>query len=133
MLPDRHQLELAVGATGEDQTPDLARPEGVDQLSRIFLLSHRIRKAGSFEHLNNILPTWITPTLRGDQSHTCLSKIVEISHQILMVGEPGTAYENEYFFRHALMQEAVYSDLLPGERTMLQETAAGGRPTIVVG
>lgn len=47
-----------------------------------------------------------------------------VAHQILIVGEPGTAQEDEYLFRHALMQEAVYSDLLPGERTRLHESYA---------
>ena len=47
-----------------------------------------------------------------------------VAHQILIVGEPGTAQEDEYLFRHALMQEAVYSDLLPDERTRLHESYA---------
>ena len=42
-----------------------------------------------------------------------------VSKQILVVEESGRAQEDGYVFRHALMQEAVYADLLPGERTLL--------------
>lgn len=47
-----------------------------------------------------------------------------VAHQILMVEESGTAHEDVYVFRHALMQEAVYTDLLPGERTRLHASYA---------
>lgn len=47
-----------------------------------------------------------------------------VAHQILIVEESGTGEEDEYVFRHALMQEAVYANLLPGERTRLHESYA---------
>jgi DNA-binding CsgD family transcriptional regulator/tetratricopeptide (TPR) repeat protein len=40
-----------------------------------------------------------------------------VSAHILLVGEGGTA--GAYSFRHALLQETVYDDLLPGERVRL--------------
>ena len=45
-----------------------------------------------------------------------------VSHQVL-VPDP-TAGVERYAFRHALLQEAVYDDLLPGERTRLHAAFA---------
>ncbi|TXS73815.1 helix-turn-helix transcriptional regulator [Streptomyces sp. me109] len=43
-----------------------------------------------------------------------------VGRQLLVPGEDGT-----YSFRHALTREAVYADLLPGERVRLHRTFAG--------
>ena len=40
-----------------------------------------------------------------------------VSHQVLLAGD--SAGVERYTFRHALLQEAIYDDLLPGERTRL--------------
>ena len=45
-----------------------------------------------------------------------------VGHQIL-IPDP-SAGEERYAFRHALLQEAVYDDLLPGERTRLHSAFA---------
>jgi DNA-binding CsgD family transcriptional regulator len=42
-----------------------------------------------------------------------------VTHQLLIPDGP-----DRYAFRHALLQEAVYADLLPGERVRLHATAA---------
>ena len=42
-----------------------------------------------------------------------------VTHQLLVPDGP-----DRYAFRHALLQEAVYADLLPGERVRLHATAA---------
>ena len=42
-----------------------------------------------------------------------------VANQVLVIGTDGT-----YAFRHALVGEAVYGDLLPGERTALHAAAA---------
>ena len=44
-----------------------------------------------------------------------------VAHQLLVPDEAATA---GYAFRHALLREAVYSDLLPGERTRLHARIA---------
>jgi DNA-binding CsgD family transcriptional regulator/tetratricopeptide (TPR) repeat protein len=47
-----------------------------------------------------------------------------IEHQILVVGASSFGSERDYAFRHALLQEAAYDDLLPGERVRLHRAYA---------
>lgn len=53
-----------------------------------------------------------------------------VSAHVLVVGEGGGS--GSYAFRHALLQETVYDDLLPGERVrlhgLLAQVLAGGSP-----
>jgi DNA-binding CsgD family transcriptional regulator len=53
----------------------------------------------------------------GLDVETALHEVV--AHQLLVPDGP-----DRYAFRHALLQEAVYADLLPGERVRLHATAA---------
>jgi DNA-binding CsgD family transcriptional regulator len=53
----------------------------------------------------------------GDEVEAGLREAV--THQLLVPDGP-----DRYAFRHALLQEAVYTDLLPGERVRLHATAA---------
>ncbi len=41
-----------------------------------------------------------------------------------MTGPAGDSGEGDYAFRHALLQEAAYEDLLPGERQRLHRAFA---------
>ncbi len=56
-------------------------------------------------------------TLSGDELETALREA--IAQQVLVPEEL-----DRYRFRHALLQEAVYSDLLPGERVRLHRAVA---------
>jgi DNA-binding NarL/FixJ family response regulator len=49
-----------------------------------------------------------------------------VAHQLLVAGPGGAADEagSGYAFRHALLREAVYTDLMPGERTRLHARLA---------
>ena len=47
-----------------------------------------------------------------------------VSSQILVTGTAADEPEGDYAFRHALLQEAVYDDLLPGERQRLHRSYA---------
>jgi DNA-binding CsgD family transcriptional regulator/tetratricopeptide (TPR) repeat protein len=47
-----------------------------------------------------------------------------VSSQVLVAGSAADGGESDYAFRHALLQEAAYDDLLPGERQRLHRAFA---------
>src|SRR4029077_8773990 len=49
---------------------------------------------------------------------------IAVGSQVLVAGSEGCGNEGDYAFRHALLQEAAYDDLLPGERQRLHRAFA---------
>jgi hypothetical protein len=56
--------------------------------------------------------------------HAVLGEAVEGAHAAVAHGILVTRSDTTYAFRHALVREAIYDDLLPGERTALHAALA---------
>ena len=68
--------------------------------------------------------TDLLAAVAGMEDETLLRSLREsVEHQILVPDDDGGA--SRYRFRHTLVQEAVYADLLPAERTRLHASFAG--------
>jgi DNA-binding CsgD family transcriptional regulator/tetratricopeptide (TPR) repeat protein len=111
---------LAAGATSSS-LPDTLREV---LLARVATLSEstqdlvRVASAGG---------TRIAPTLLSSVSGTAVSDLDGALREAVarhVLEQPEGAAEERYAFRHALVQEAVYGELLPGERTRLHAAFA---------
>ena len=69
--------------------------------------------------------TTCSPTSRRLADTDLLDGLREaVGNQILVTGSAADAVAGDYEFRHALLQEAAYDDLLPGERQRLHRAFA---------
>ena len=116
--------EELLAAAGEDGRADLPQTLRDLLLARVALLAEPTQE---FLRVASAAGQRVDPELLAaalDMDATSLYDALRecVSHQVL-VPDP-TAGVERYAFRHALLQEAVYDDLLPGERTRLHATFA---------
>jgi DNA-binding CsgD family transcriptional regulator/tetratricopeptide (TPR) repeat protein len=79
------------------------------------------------------IDTELLATVASGINDDCLTAIREVVDEHVLVRTHAAGADGRYAFRHALLQEAVYGQLLPGERTRYHQafarTLAGrGRP-----
>jgi ATP/maltotriose-dependent transcriptional regulator MalT len=109
---------LAAGATNGHELPTVLADLLLSRVEGLSPVTHRVLGA-------------ISATGRYRVRHTTLSRVLDLSadeldqalreaiqHHILITEKSG------YGFRHALLREAVYSDLLPGERVRIHAAYA---------
>ena len=115
------ELLAASGEDGRGELPPtlrdvlLARLVDLDEPTQEFL---RVASAAG----NRVDPALLAAVTSMDEAALYEALRVCVERQIL-VPDP-TAGTERYAFRHALLQEAVYDDLLPGERTRLHSNFA---------
>ena len=115
------ELLAAAGQDGRSELPQtlrdllLARVTDLAEGTQEFL---RVASAAG----QRVDPGLIAAALDMDSTALYDALRESVSHQVL-VPDP-TAGIERYAFRHALLQEAVYDDLLPGERTRLHAAFA---------
>lgn len=93
----------------------LARLAGLSQPTQELL---RVASAGGAR-----IPTALLAAVTGAADEALLDRLREAVSRQILVPLPDTERE-QFEFRHALIQEAVYDDLLPGERLRLHCTYA---------
>jgi DNA-binding CsgD family transcriptional regulator len=115
------ELLAAAGEDGDSELPQtlrdvlLARVADLAEPTQEFL---RVASAAG----QRVDPELLASALAMDASGLYDALRESVTHQVL-VPDP-TAGVERYAFRHALLQEAVYDDLLPGERTRLHAAFA---------
>ncbi len=103
---------LAAGLDGRGAAPDSLRQafllrierlsEGAQRVARVVAVGRRLDQT-TIAEATKLEPSVIQEALRD-----------AVSEQILVAGE-----DDRFTFRHALLREALYDDLLPGERSEL--------------
>jgi DNA-binding CsgD family transcriptional regulator len=128
------ELLVAAGEDGRTELPPTLRDV---LLARVAQLREPTQE---FLRIASAAGQRVDPALLADAADLDESAVYEalreaVGRQIL-VPDP-TADTERYAFRHALLQEAVYDDLLPGERTRLHsafartlETRRAGDPSV---
>jgi DNA-binding CsgD family transcriptional regulator/tetratricopeptide (TPR) repeat protein len=115
------ELLVAAGEDGRTELPStlrdvlLARVAGLTDPTQEFL---RVASAAG----QRVDPGLLAAAAGLDENAVYDALREAVGRQVL-VPDP-TAGRERYAFRHALLQEAVYDDLLPGERTRLHSTFA---------
>jgi predicted ATPase len=128
------ELLVAAGEDGRSELPPtlrdvlLARVAGLREPTQEFL---RVASAAG----QRVDPSLLAAAAGLDDGAVYDALREAVGRQVL-VPDP-TAGTERYAFRHALLQEAVYDDLLPGERTRLHsafarslESRHGGDPSV---
>ena len=115
------ELLAAAGEDGRSELPAtlrdvlLARVAGLAEPTQEFL---RIASAAG----QRVDPALLAAAAHIDEG-TLYDALRECVGRQVLVPDPTTGVER-YAFRHALLQEAIYDDLLPGERTRLHSAFA---------
>jgi tetratricopeptide (TPR) repeat protein len=116
--------ELLAATDATDDTLPLALQEGllarVDRLSDDAQAVIRVAAAAGREVDHELLAIVADKHAGITESRLLQALRDAVSEQVLIVGGDGVGYA----FRHALLQEAVHADLLPGERVRLHAIIA---------
>ncbi len=103
---------LVASAQGCSDIPDTLRDLLLQRVERLPATAQDVLRIVSVEHpMRHSLLAAMCDLEPADLLHGLREAV---AHQVLVAGERDT-----YAFRHALVGEAVYSDLLPGERSEL--------------
>lgn len=107
---------LAAAATGEAGMPSTLAAVLLARVERLSPTAQQIVRAVSVTSRRQPRHSTLQQVLDLDEAtlETALREAVQ--HHVLVRGD---AADDTYTFRHALMREAVYNDLLPGERARL--------------
>jgi DNA-binding NarL/FixJ family response regulator/tetratricopeptide (TPR) repeat protein len=122
---------LAAAARGEERLPPVLRDLLLQRLARLDARSRSLARAAAAagRDVSYGLLAAVTPLSRPDLVEA-LREAVE--HGVLLPDETTDTFR----FRHALLAEAVYGTLLPGEREALHEQLASAlteEPTLAAG
>jgi DNA-binding CsgD family transcriptional regulator len=109
---------LAASADGCQELPETLRDLLVARVERLPATAQEVVRTISVEHP---MRHSLLAALAGLDEPELLQGLREaVAHQVLVTGSG-----ESYAFRHALVGEAVYGDLLPGERSALHARLAG--------
>jgi DNA-binding CsgD family transcriptional regulator len=111
---------------GEDADPSVLPPSLREVLlTRVVRLGHRTQRIlGVAAAAGPGATQPLLAAVAGMDDQQLLAGLREAVDQQLLLPEPGGG-GGGYVFRHALLAEAVYSELLPGERVRLHTALAG--------
>ena len=125
--------EELLAASGEDGRAELPPTLRDVLLARLMDLDERTHE---FLRVASAAGQRVDPALlaavTGMDEATLYESLRECVGRQILVPDP-TAGIERYAFRHALLQEAVYDDLLPGERTRLHSAFARTLESIAMG
>lgn len=119
---------LAAGLDGRGPTPQSLRDAFLVRIERLSPEAQRVARAIA---VGRALPESVLGLVCAlDRDHLALALREALAEQILITDE-----EERFCFRHALLREALYDDLLPGERgdlhlalaRALEQSQDGGR------
>jgi DNA-binding CsgD family transcriptional regulator len=116
--------EELLAAAGEDGRAELPATLRDVLLARVAALADSTQE---FLRIASAAGQRVDPALLAAAAHidegTLYDALREAVGRQVLVADPTTGVER-YAFRHALLQEAIYDDLLPGERTRLHSAFA---------
>jgi DNA-binding CsgD family transcriptional regulator len=112
---------VSAAATGQDGMPWTLAEVLLARVERLSPLAEKVIRAISVTGSYSVRHETVSSVLGvdGDELEPALREAVQ--HHILM---PSPHFAYAYTFRHALLREAVYADLLPGERVRLHTAYA---------
>ncbi len=108
---------LAAGLDGRGATPQTLRDAFMLRIERLPEPTQRVVRAIAIARRMQEDTIAAITGMEGDELNAALREAV--SAQVLLTDD-----EDRFVFRHALLGEALYEDLLPGERTELHLTLA---------
>jgi DNA-binding CsgD family transcriptional regulator len=115
------ELLVAAGADGRTDLPATLRDVLIARVADLPEATHEFLRVASAAG-QRVDPTLLAAAGGMDQA-TVYDALRECVGRQILVPDPHAGTER-YAFRHALLQEAVYDDLLPGERTRLHSEFA---------
>ena len=110
---------LAAGLDGRGSAPQSLRDAFMTRIERLADDAQRASRAVAVGRALDQATLATVTGIEHDRLHAALREAV--SEQVLVAGEDG-----RFCFRHALLREALYDDLLPGERGELHLALARG-------
>jgi ATP/maltotriose-dependent transcriptional regulator MalT len=115
------ELLMAAGDDGRTELPATLRDALLARIAELAEPTQEVLRVASAAGWR-VDPALLATTTSIDEATLYVALREAVSRQVLVPDE--TAGVERYAFRHALVQEAIYDELLPGERTRLHSAFA---------
>ena len=112
------QLFTAVGGVGGEQLPRLLREVLLARVRQLSPSAQRLLGMAAVAG-RRVCHDWLAAVAGGPDDELAGSLREAVDRGLLLVTPMERAGQEVYEFRHALLQEAVYQELLPGQRARL--------------
>lgn len=112
---------LAAAATQAGGIPTALADVLLSRVEQLGTTAQRVMRAASVTGWRHVRHATLAGVLGMEHDELDVALREAIQHHILV---PSESFADAYTFRHALLREAVYADLLPGERVRLHTAYA---------
>lgn len=110
---------LAASVDGESDLPQTVRDALLIRTDAVSPASQEVLRVAAA--VGRLVPHGLLAAVADHPEPQLTEELREaVAHQLLLYGRDGESYE----FRHALLRESIYADLLPGERTRIHMALA---------